>query len=343
MSLITIITPVAPYHLDRLDAVRATVAAQTVPCRHILVVDRAGRGPGHARNVGLRRTESEFVVFLDADDWLEPTFVERCLTAFDGQRYVYTDWRQGAERKDAPCAPWTNRTWHCITTLLPTAWAREMGGFDEDLPGGEDTAFYLKLTTAGRCGKRLAEPLFHYGKDGRRANAFVNGPQFALIMKQLTERYGGKRMACGDCGELPQDIQPLGDRGPGDVLVQATWGGNRRERGSMTGRIYPRAGNGAQLWVDPRDADAAPQLFRRAPAALPTPARVSDDAQYSVEVIDAETEEPLTDVEAVARAMFPGLQAAPPDLSAAPLPPGAKPDIQKLRRKMRRLENGALP
>src|SRR5690606_18255985 len=129
------------------------------------------------------------------------------------------------------------RTWHCITTLLPTDWARRVDGFDETLAGGEDTDFYLKLTTAGFCGKRLPEPLFHYGKGGRRARAFVNGPEFQATLDTFTRRYGGKRMACGGCGDNPNVDAPVGEKQIGDILVQATWAGNRRERGPMTGRL----------------------------------------------------------------------------------------------------------
>lgn len=325
---VTVVTAVGPYHLDLLPKVRATVAAQTVPCHHVITLDRDGRGAGWARNVGLARVASLLVVFLDADDTLEPDFIERCLMAYDGSHYVYTDWWQGDERKDAPDCPWMNRTWHCITTLLPAAWACEVGGFNEDLPGGEDTDFYLKLTTAGLCGKRLAEPLFRYGSSGRRAAAFVNGPQFAAVMSQFTERYGGKRMACGDCGNnLDVELPPSGDQQAEDVLAQAIWGGNRVERGRATGRLYPRTGNGKQLWVDPRDVDAAPHLFRRVREALPPALPVLSFGETpTVEIVDGD--DILTSVEDVARAMVPGLQPAPPQ----PVEPvAAKPNVRRVR------------
>lgn len=66
----------------------------------------------------------------------------------------------------------------------------------------------------------------------------------------------------GCCGDsAPIDIEPLAGQ-PGDVLVAAVWMGNRIERGRITGRVYPRAGNGALLYIDPRDQQAAPHLWR---------------------------------------------------------------------------------
>lgn len=37
------------------------------------------RGPGGAKNTGMRMTETEYVSFLDSDDWLMPDYVERIL------------------------------------------------------------------------------------------------------------------------------------------------------------------------------------------------------------------------------------------------------------------------
>lgn len=327
MTSVSVITAVGPYHLDKIEAVRATVAAQTVPCHHILVVDRDGHGAGWARNVGLARVTTPLAVFLDADDWLEPSFVERCLSIYDGTAYVYTDWWQTDELMRAPDCPWVNRTWHCITTLLPTAWARQVDGFDETLPGGEDTEFFLKLISSGFCGKRLPEPLFHYGAGGRRAAAFVHGPQFKATLDEFTRRYGGKRMACGDCGDVPNTDIVVGERQSGDILAQAIWGGNRRERGAVSGRMYPRVGNGAQLWVDPRDADYSPHLWRRVATALPVPVPVmAMQGSYTAEIIDGD--DVLTDVADVARAMLPGIQNPPPEPAA---PAVVKPNARKVR------------
>lgn len=326
MADVTVITPIGPYHLHLLDAIQSTVAAQTVACHHIIVVDRDGLGPAWARNTGLAQVKTPLVSFLDADDTLEPTFIEHCLGVYDGGHYIYTDWWQGDDRRDAPACPWVNSTWHCLTTLLPTAWAREAGGFDGDLPGAEDTDFYLKLTTSGRCGKRLPEALFHYGKGGRRAAAFVHGSEYAPVLKQFTERYGGKRMSCGDCGDSPNvDMPPVGDQLAGDVLAQAIWGGNRVERGRISGRSYPRTGNGKQVWVDPRDADASPHMFRRVELPLP-PAIPVMSGPRTVDIIDAGA--PVTELREVARAMFPGLQPPPPQ----PVEPvTVRPNVSKVR------------
>lgn len=72
-------------------------------------------------------------------------------------------------------------------------------------------------------------------------------------------------MPCGGgCGGDVAQVQaaPVGARQPEDVLAMALWGGNARELGRATGRLYPRTSYPGQVWVDPRDVRAAPQHWR---------------------------------------------------------------------------------
>lgn len=64
---------------------------------------------------------------------------------------------------------------------------------------------------------------------------------------------------CGNpvIGIVPEQHQD------GDVLVQALYT-PRQMGGVVTGRLYPRpqGANNYQIWVDPADAKAKPELFR---------------------------------------------------------------------------------
>lgn len=264
MTRISIIIPVGPYHMETSQRAIDSALAQTVSADVVVVQDRDGCGASWARNRGLEHVTTDFVTFLDADDTLSPLFLERTLAVWRPGGYVYTDHYAGDKLVHAPNCAWVNKTWHVITTLLRTADARRVGGFDETLPAFEDTDFYLKLVTNGVCGKRLAEPLFHYGDGGQRSKAFIHTPAYDATMRLFTVKYGAKIMACGDCGDSPNiDLPPVGEPLPGDELALATWAGNRQERGRATGRLYPRIGWGRQAWVSPADIDAAPHLWRR--------------------------------------------------------------------------------
>jgi glycosyltransferase involved in cell wall biosynthesis len=258
MSSATVVIPIGPGHESVAERAVASVHGQTVPTALITVRDTQQRGPGWARNQGLAQVETDYVVFLDADDWLNPQFVGQCLAVRKPGRYVYTDWYTDEVAQAAPDKAWCGGTWHVITTLIPTAWVRRIGGFDESLPGAEDTDFYLKLTTQRQCGQRLAEPLFHYGQEGTRAYTFVHGPEHDTVMSEINRRYRGLMGCCGD--EINQP--PVGERQPGDVMALALWGGNRQQLGTATGRMYPRTGNYKVTWVDPRDVATRPDLWR---------------------------------------------------------------------------------
>ncbi len=279
--MLTFVIPAAPYHDAVLQEALASVHAQTLVCKVVVVKDHHRQGAGWARNEGLKQVDTPFVSFLDADDLLEPTFAEDCLRAYDGRRYVYTDWYTD-RRVNASCSAWSgDGTSHIVTTLLPTAFVRFVGGFDEQLPGGEDTDLYWKLTRSGLCGKRLSKPLVHYRKGGQRAETFVRSPQYLDTMRRVMTRYEGLPMTCtqGCGGEVTEiDVPPTGEQQPGDVLARALWAGNRTERGRSTGRTYPRTGNNKRLWMDGRDIDAAPHLFAREVELPGKPAEVDFQA-----------------------------------------------------------------
>lgn len=279
--MLTFVIPTAPYHDAVLQEALASVHAQTLVCPVVVIKDHHRRGAGWARNEGLKQVDTPFVAFLDADDLIEPTFAEQCLRAYDGRHYVFTDW-QTDTRIEAPERPWAgDGTAHIVTTLLPTNYVRALGGFDEQLPGGEDTDFYWKLTRNGLCGKRLAQALVHYRKGGLRAQQFVNSPHYHDIMRRVVARYERLPMACQDCGGnlLDIDTPPLGERVEGDVLAEALWQGDRPERGRVSRRIY-RGGWNSKLWMDPRDIDAAPHLFARI-VELPGKPQESDFQQWA--------------------------------------------------------------
>lgn len=292
--MLTFVIPTAPYHEAAVEKAVASCLAQTIRCAVVVVYDHDRRGAGYARNRGLEQVTTPFVSFLDADDWIESDFAEKCLLAYDGRRYVYSDWHTD-RYIEASCTPWDGTgAHHIITTLLPTPFVRYVGGFDETLAGMEDTDLYWKLTRSGLCGKRLPEALFHYGKGGLRAQAFKDRADRDAIGKSIVQRYEGKPMACGGCGGGNSDnggyqATPAGEPFDGAVLAIALWAGNRQERGGITGRLYPRAGNGKQLWVDPRDVDYAPKKFARV-VEMPAPideAGLAAFRQFTAQVHEA--------------------------------------------------------
>lgn len=185
------------------------------------VFDTRGKsGTGAARNLGAAKANAPFLVFLDADDILKPTFIERTLQAYRQHgRYVYTDWMTDDRRGKIEIHPtpeysreavWTQPSLHPVTALIPRTWFQAVGGFDETLTAYEDVDFYMKMLTHGYCGVRVTEPLLVYNlNNGARRQNSVK--QTATFLKMLKVRYGkfmeGQEMC--DCIEPPKGLAPV--------------------------------------------------------------------------------------------------------------------------------------
>lgn len=336
MPDVTIIIPVAEYHKSLLDRAVRSANEQTHPCEVFVYEDTEMRGAGYSRNKALAEVTTDFCVFLDADDQIAPMFVERCMSVWKPRHYVYTDWVQDTNVITASKHPWQadNGEWHVITTLLRTEDVRRVGGFDEIVKGGEDTLMWWALTRSGVCGIALHEPLFTYGKEGRRAKEFVNSPEYRPTLLGLIERYGDA-MCCG--GENP--IQSFVPDQPGDVLAQAQWGGNMRKLGTISGRLYKRSSWPNTMSVDPRDVDASPELWQRVRPPAPEPVKPAQIPVAPRPVLQDDTKV-WDSVESLAKAAY-GLKVVNTNevLTAeqlkATLPAGektAKPNVSKVRR-----------
>lgn len=335
MPSVSICIPVAEYHRDVAARAIASANAQTVDCDVLVYEDSEARGAGFARNKLLEAVTTDFVVFLDADDEIAPLFVERCLEVWKPGRYVYTDFMMDTTQVRASEKPWqaSNGEWHVITALLRTSDVRKVGGFDESLAGAEDTYLYWALTRSGVCGIALHEPLFTYGKEGRRARAFVESAAYRPAMLALIERYGDE-MCCG--GDNP--IKAFVPDQPGDIAAMAMWGGNRRELGIISGRLYARSSYPHIMSIDPRDVAASPEKWQAVQPPKLEPV-VPPQAQPSPRPM-LPANRVLDGVGELVEAMYPGVKVVKdtpaPVLTAselkATLPATVKPDASKVRR-----------
>lgn len=246
---VSVVIPVGPGHATRLIAALDSLLGQT--CREwecIVVVDspdyfpedqpmrdilrpypfvtvmgtaHAPAGPAAARNWGLTAVRAPLTLFLDADDYLMPTALETMLRAFvlTGGKYIYSDWlavgANGASHDEAP--EYTQQGWlqngqHAVTALLPTAWVRAVGGFDESMVGWEDWDFYIKFAIAGYCGARVPEALLAY----RQTTGTVRERSLAAkdeLLSVLRERYA----------DYATGVKPMGSccGGNGDAILAA--------------------------------------------------------------------------------------------------------------------------
>lgn len=347
MNNLTVIIPVGPAHMDICHEAVKSVEAQTLPCEIIVIADTDARGAGWARNRGLAQCQTVLVSFLDADDILDPSFAEVTLgilsqyaQSHEDTRYAYTDWyglNNTIIQAPEPCIAWTEKTSHVVTTIIPTGRARLIGGFDENMTGVEDADFYVRLRLSGVCGLHINAPLVSYRAGGQRSIQARQSGQEALIQQYMLSRYGGFNLmgCCGDNTQLP----PTPGNAPQDgyVLAQAQWHGNRTERGRVTGNLYPRTSHPHLMYLDPRDVDAAPHLWKR----ITTPMQASN----GVVLQPAYKSSDAGDWKDVANAIFGGGQPQP---QATPIeyklnaPGRKKADVVKQAQEWAKIEGNDL-
>ena len=140
----------------------------------IRVIRQENQGLAAARNTGVRATEAPFFVPLDADDKLEPRFVERLLPALledAALGYSYCH----ARFSGALDGPWRAAAYDPHRLLVEnlsvaTAVVRrtafdEADGYRTDMTYGfEDWDFWIALLGTGYHGRLLPETLFSYRK-----------------------------------------------------------------------------------------------------------------------------------------------------------------------------------
>ena len=140
----------------------------------VTVVRQENKGLPAARNRGAleaQRHRADYLVFLDADDWIEPTFVrdlyDAIIGAGDDVSHAYCQERL----VELGTGVWRVPEWdpltlmvtnlHPVTALVRRDRFEAVGGFDESMTDGyEDWDFWLKFVERGWRGVRVREPLF---------------------------------------------------------------------------------------------------------------------------------------------------------------------------------------
>ena len=167
----------------------------------IKIIDQPNAGqPAISRNNGIAQARGEFIVALDADDWIAPSFLEECVRTLDASQTLsvaFTDtvYHHANGRVEVhPTGEFTvarlrqNNQLSCCSLFRKKVW-ETVGGIRTNVRGYEDWDYWLAAAAAGFTGKRIAKPLFFYrAKDtgvfsetvaqdqSRRARIKLNNP-----------------------------------------------------------------------------------------------------------------------------------------------------------------------
>jgi glycosyltransferase involved in cell wall biosynthesis len=130
------------------------------------------RGLSNRRNFGVSQSNGEYVLFIDADDKIDKTFLEktvRVLIDNPNIGFCYTDTQHFGdsngfwEQPEYDFNRLLQGNYICSCSLIRKKAFLESGGFDKNNYGyWEDYEFWIKLGSIGWFGKHIPEKLFYY-------------------------------------------------------------------------------------------------------------------------------------------------------------------------------------
>ena len=134
------------------------------------VIYQKNQGVAAARNNGINASAGKYIVCLDSDDLLEPTYIEKCLLLMEARPDIslvtsYAD-MFGVISRLEPKQPYDPITLYSDNMVITAAaytkeaW-RLTGGYKSGI-GYEDWEFWINMAENGFWGRVLPEPLFRY-------------------------------------------------------------------------------------------------------------------------------------------------------------------------------------
>jgi glycosyltransferase involved in cell wall biosynthesis len=180
-------------------ATQAVLAGYSRPKTRVFRAEHAGLAA--ARNLGIGHAAGRYLCALDADDRLEPTFLEKMVGVLDNddsltfsscwlRTFGAETWHWTPERCDLPTLLWED-------TVLTAALVRRdailaVGGYDTTMPeqGDEDWDLWLTLVERGHRGAILPEILFNYRRRaGSMSTVCWHGPGHLPLLRYRVAKH----------------------------------------------------------------------------------------------------------------------------------------------------------
>jgi glycosyltransferase involved in cell wall biosynthesis len=171
----------------------------------VRVIHQENLGLPAARNRGAKEADTEYLVFLDADDWINFRFVTKLHEAIRKQRDAGTDadvayaycyerlvgqydgyWR--VPDFDPILMMFSNL--HPVTTLIRRERFEAVGGFDESMREGyEDWDLWLRFLDRGWRGVRVPEALFVWRRHSSATMISSAVPRHEALYERLMRQH----------------------------------------------------------------------------------------------------------------------------------------------------------
>jgi glycosyltransferase involved in cell wall biosynthesis len=197
--------------------------AGTFKDRGIRVVSKENAGLSEARNMGAKEAKGKYLIFLDADDRLEPSYASETVALLEQDpslAFVYTQMRLFGneigvtDHPDYDLARLKQGNYINATATFRRS-VFEHASFDPAFRGGwEDWDFFLTLAEQEKRGKLLDKPLLNYRKheSGSMTNLLLEQQRRAGLLRRL---YTKHRQLYGPLEKLRWELKLIGYQIPG--------------------------------------------------------------------------------------------------------------------------------
>jgi len=143
------------------------------------MLHQTNQGVSRARNNGIMLAQGKYICCLDADDTLEPSYLEKCLIHLESKNldvcYSFFvvmgngNWISRTGNFDIETLKLRNCA--CGAAVFKKSFWKKSGGYNPNMHVGyEDWDFWISLAERGARGVVIPEPLFKYRRHGRTKN-----------------------------------------------------------------------------------------------------------------------------------------------------------------------------
>jgi glycosyltransferase involved in cell wall biosynthesis len=161
---VSVVIPVWGSYKEFLPQCVESIVNQTFKDYEIIIVEDKTDLPS-ARNSGIQKAKGEYILPLDVDDWIKPTYLEKTVDKGD----IVTTHVELPTTKDhcfrwkieKEIFPYHNQLIAC-SLFKKEVWEK-IGGYDETMKDGyEDWDFWQRASIAGYEFTVIHEPLYYY-------------------------------------------------------------------------------------------------------------------------------------------------------------------------------------
>lgn len=157
------------------------------------------QGVGNARNKGIQNARGEYILPLDADDRILPTYLEKACSALDkhlNAAVIYCNVKRFGDKDTIRIAPDFNfktllaGNYIASCSVFRKIFWEKCGGYDVKMPNYEDWEFWISVAEKGKHFIHLNEVLFEYrSRNGSKISKTKIAEHRANVVKYICNKH----------------------------------------------------------------------------------------------------------------------------------------------------------